>query len=708
MAELTIGDKTITVDDSFLKLSAAEQHATVDHIAAQIGVQAAPADDPARATARTRQRDYRQSLREGSPELPAGQGASGPDLSSERLTPEQMGTQWRDVGKGLAKGIPAAASGGLVGDVEQMGRQLTKEFGVDQKTIVPTTTEAGYLGPKGLDVMAPAATPQEAGGMAIASIFLPGMKKLPGALRMPEEIKRPPFPGGPGAADVAPPTAASLAPFEMHPEAPTPITRPDTGARLLPSDVPHRLPPDTETIIPKGMGGNSAGAAAATGPLERVTPTSVILLRKQLAEDGFTPWTIDQRLEEMSPHHMLFEVSPNMENQMQRLAKYPGDSKNTVVSSLSARAQEAPERIRNALDDAFGEPQNLSVKRRELSAEQKRASAPFWDAFTKMEVTPTPELDALMPRLRAANAIGRAKQLAAIEGKPWTNAFDMIDGDLNITKRQVPTPASWQLVKEALDARIEESFNARGQATKMTRAYTQLKNDLIAAIDNHPNKDVGTVWKAARDTWAGPAQLKSAHQLGTKILSESIDKNELPFMTESYSPAQRQALAEGMRADLENRLGRPGPQNRRLINQILSPNAQAKIRTVVGDQEAERLFGAINHEGSMHDAPTRIYGGSQTANRIGGRDDFAAQIPYYDKAAGALGTGIGLITDPKNAVVDIGHRFATKAMKERGEAAAQNIRDGMAILYTMQGPERDAVLRWLVGTARETPRRLGQ
>lgn len=38
MAELTIGDRAVTVDDSFLKLSPEQQHATVDHIASQLGV----------------------------------------------------------------------------------------------------------------------------------------------------------------------------------------------------------------------------------------------------------------------------------------------------------------------------------------------------------------------------------------------------------------------------------------------------------------------------------------------------------------------------------------------------------------------------------------------------------------------------------------------------------------------------------------------
>lgn len=627
-----------------------------------------------------RQHSYREALRSGAPEIPAGQAAPGPDLSGERLSGAEIASQWGDVGKGLAKGVPAAVSGGLLGDIEQPIRQLTKEFGVPQQTWVPTTTEGGYLGPRGLGVMDAAANPREAAGMSIASMAVPGaIGKIA------------------GRGKVAAPTVAETAPFEMHPDAPVGVVRPQSGARLLPPETPHTLPPETETIVPRGLGPEraDAGAAAVGGPLNDVSHATIDRLRAQLAADGWTPWTLEQRLEEMSPHQFLAEVSPNIENQTQKLATYAGESKNNIVRNVGTRATEAKERLANTFDDAFGESQNLSVKRRELTDEQKRVSGPFWKAFDQLEVSPTPEIDALIPRLQAAGAFGGAKKLAAIEGKRWTNAFDF--GEEGV--KSAPTPASWQLVKEALDAEIENSFNARGEATKRTRAYTQLKNDLVSAIDNHPDENVAGVWKAARDSWAGPAQLKSAHQLGKRLLTESIDKDELPFMLKTYSPAQKQALAEGLRTDLENKMGRAGPQERRVINQILSPNNQAKIREIVGEEKANQLFKSIEHEHVMHDAPTRLYKGSQTANRMVGAEEFGPQGSWHDpeNIAALAGHAVGAVLHPGQTAGKAVTKFAGKKYNSAREAAAAKYRDEISGLYMLQGPERDAVLRWLIG-----------
>jgi len=637
---------------------------------------------------REHQRDFRKAITQGDPNLPAEDVVPGPDLSGERLTGAQIGKQWGDVAKGVPKGFIAGTIGtGLAGDAEEYFRHLTKEFGVNQKTAIPTTTEGGWLGPRGVGVMDAAATPQEAAGMTIGTMLIPGLKKLPGAFRR-------------GAPEV-PPGGPSGVPFELHPEAPQSVVRPDTGARLLPPDVPHTLPPNTETVVPRGLGRTSAGAEAVRSIVEDASPDTLNVLRSQLEQSGLTPWTLEQRIEEMSPHHMLFEVDPNMTGEMQKLSKYTGESKNSIVGSLKGRALEAQDRMRGAFNDAFGEPQNLSVKRRELSAEQKRISGPFWNAFTRMEVPPSEALDALTPRLRAAGALAGAKRAAAIQGKSWTNAFDVMEEGKKATK-QVPTPASYQLIKEALDQQIENSFNTRGEATKRTRDLTELKNDMIDAIDNHPDSRIGAVWKAARDTWAGPAQLKGAHQLGKRILTESIDKDELPFMLSRYSNADRQALAEGIRADLENKLGRPGPQNRRVMNQVLSENNKAKIREVLQDDaKAQRLFDAIEHEHSMHDMPTLVHGGAQTANRLGGTDVFAPQPTGLETTANVAGTGVGLIMEPKRAFGEAGtfaaNKFA-KSQKARAEAAAQKLRNEMATLYTLQGPERDAVLRWILGS----------
>ena len=117
-----------------------------------------------------------KALSAGSPEQPAGVGAPQPtDFTSERVPPAELAKQWGDVAYGVPKGAAAFPAGGFMGDVESMGRHLV---GAKPETYFPTTVEGGYLGPKGAGLMNPASNPEEAIGMGVGSMLLPGVPKV--------------------------------------------------------------------------------------------------------------------------------------------------------------------------------------------------------------------------------------------------------------------------------------------------------------------------------------------------------------------------------------------------------------------------------------------------------------------------------------------------------------------------------------------------
>ena len=501
--------------------------------------------------------------------------------------------------------------------------------------------------------------------------------------------------------------AAVEAPFEMHPLAPVGWERPDTGARLLRPEVPHELPPDTPTTVPKPAGEaprrQSVGALGVSGPLDDISPPTIAHMRQVLEQDGLTPATLDQRLDEMSPHQFLGELTPNTETRMSGLASLPA-ARSEISNAVLGRASEAAQRQRALLDEAFGPAQDLSQLQRVMTIEQQRAAGPLYEAFRSVPIPPTPELMGLLPRLRAAGAMGQARRIAGIQGIPWQDTFDMMgtaEGAL-----RAPTAQSWDLLKQGLDAKIEASFGPLGKPTNMTRALTQLKNDLISTIDNHPDPGIGQMWRAARDTFAGPARIMQAQRFGRRLLSEAIDPNEVPFMTASYSPAEMRGVVDGVRAQFENQMGRAGPQGRRTINQVLSPNAQQKIRWTIGDGPADRLFKGFDFEDQMHNAPTRLIGGSPTASRQAAMADYAPQssvlspenIAHYAVAAGHFAT------EPISAIGKVAFHHGLRRGVQAGaqrvatarEAAAVRLQNEASRLLTLQGPERDAVLRWIM------------
>ena len=61
-----------------------------------------------------------------------------------------------------------------------------------------------------------------------------------------------------------------------------------------------------------------------------------------------------------------------------------------------------------------------------------------------------------------------------------------------------------------------------------------------------------------------------------------------------------------------------------------------------------------------------------------------------------LGEGVELVRHPKQQVVKLAGKLATEKMTARRAAEAQKFRNELAPVMLLQGPERDAVLRYLV------------
>ena len=374
------------------------------------------------------------------------------------------------------------------------------------------------------------------------------------ALALPGTLQRPPVVdmdaleaslAGP-AAERAP--TASAAPSEA------------SGTRLLPPEAPHE----------SYSGRASVGAAGNENPLADYSPQTIAKLRGDLQQAFPTPHLLEQAIEERSAHHTLGELSPDLEAKMGGLAASSGPERAEIVSALAQRAREGKDRMRAVLDRGFGPAQNRFELAKRLKTQQAEESKPFWDAFKRTVITPTPELEALMPRLKAAGALQAANKALRIEGLPETHWFE---GRELGTEVRVPTATAFQYAKEHLDDLIERAMAAPGGANE-TRRLAQLKTDLVNAIDRHPDPNTAGVWKAAREAYAPASQIEKAMRLGERVLTGHVHEDELPFLTASFGPNETAAMKIGMRNYLEDRFGKPGKVERGTINTILAPSNQ--------------------------------------------------------------------------------------------------------------------------------------
>ncbi len=644
-------------------------------------------DTPPAPTGRERQHSYLESLRAGSPETPAGQEATGPDLSGEQRTGSQLAHEYGQLGLGVAQGIPALT--GIPGDVESMGEGAINSLFpkesqlITGKSFFPTTAEGGVFGTRhGLGLMESNVSPLQSFGRQIPGMLLGtklGSKVARGKVEPPPSDLPPPPPGG------------SMA-----------TVREGSGARLLPPEVPH--------VAPVASGSRDLGAAGAEGgPLASTSQETIDFLRQRAANDPVSPWMLDQRLEEMSPHQSLAEFSPTTLHEASGLSQFPGEHHNELRNFYKQRAAEAPDRVNNLLDSTFGEKQDLSQMQRVRDIERSQASTPLYDAWRKLNIPEYIGKDgrpafgtmddptSLMSRLDAANAFGNAKRKAKIEGIPWQHEFG---GYGPIPEGKMPTAQSWDYVKRALDQDISGSFDKFGRATDDTRIFTKLKMDLLNTLDNHTNPQIAGVYKQARDAFITPSKITDAERLGKKILS--MDPDEVPFLTAGHSAEEMTAIERGMRKDLANRMGKAGPTERSVIRQLLSPNAEQIVRWVSGDEKANNLIHGLESEADMHAGTSRLRGeGSPTAGLEAAKDIWKPKQPL-DKIVDVGKGFLGAVHNLPGAAVDLALRHETL----RGQSKMNKIMGEAARLYTLQGPERDAVARYIFGP-QETPKQAG-
>jgi hypothetical protein len=492
-----------------------------------------------------------------------------------------------------------------------------------------------------------------------------------------------------------PPTEQPIGPAASIPPLPIePVVRPKTGARLLPPETSHALPPEPPEI----RAGRASGGAAASGhnPLSDLSPGAEALLRKAVGQDNLSPYMVEQRISEMSPHQFFAEVSPNMQSHASGLHASGGAARNEIEMPFVERKAETPQRMAVLFNDALGKEVNGPQFMRRLKDARETQGSGAWKDFQSTPIPPFPGMAQLMERLDAAGALKAATKAQREWGHRVNNQYETATG-IRVKPEilggapgpitEVPTAGTFQFAKEHLDELIKSAIE-KGQDGRVAR-YSAIKNDLVNAIDNHPEKTIAGKWRAAREAWTGPTQMMAAYRLGERLLTGHINKYDLPIITESYGLREKHALAAGIRSDLENRLGRPGPQELPVIKQMLGKNNQEKVAYVIGDDKAEKLFAALLHEHHMHFSHDQTIRNSMTAARM------AAQ-KFWEPPESTLPGGIPMsVSGLKRAAVDtalsaISNRRAAKQAKE-----FEKIREEVARILTLQGAERDAALHYL-------------
>ena len=268
-------------------------------------------------------------------------------------------------------------------------------------------------------------------------------------------------------------------------------------------------------------------------------------------------------------------------------------------------------------------------------------SKPFYDQVLNVSL---PVSGGLRDVLQDANKyLGGADEYAATLGISGRGLREALEG-VNVvgvsgqrTKTAVAPLSRFDALKQYLYD-VEQGYLREGSKNQAA-AITGIRRRLIEELDKLSPKDEGgrSIYKLARDAYAGPSQLKDAAELGRMAFAPDRDfsvRQAIADLSESEVAAMRVGLMQAIREKAGDQSGQTW-----LMNNWKNPSTREKIQLAFG-KDAGRFISSLAKQAKLKLMEGAVGGGSPTAPRLANADDLGIEA-IKEAAAGAASAKAG-------------------------------------------------------------------
>lgn len=349
------------------------------------------------------------------------------------------------------------------------------------------------------------------------------------------------------------------------------------------------------------------------------------------------------------------------------LATLPGKTKDLTEQLIRGRQIGRTERIMTAADEALGtQGKGFVSSLNALEATQKAAQAPFRAQLEGLSVRADDDLIKILNREPAA--FKAAADLARREGEIPIDLSKLKAGD-DILFDALDT------VKKALWT-IAEKEKVNFAPTAESRAVNGIRVALTNKMDKLSPRDAkGSIYKQARDAFAGPAELRSAIETGRGAMkTDAIGVGEL---TKGMSASELEAFRVGALQSLRDKVGTEAGQTS-LLKMWKETGTSDKLKQIFGN-DYNKFASGIAKEAKLKELET-VGRGSQTAERLFGEGDLSVLPAVGQAVAGAVQ---GNPLPAMGAIPKIWNQVKTP----------ETTRNALAELLLQRGPEAQKTLR---------------
>lgn len=420
---------------------------------------------------------------------------------------------------------------------------------------------------------------------------------------------------------------------------------------------------------------------APRGPIAGVSRTTARKVADSMEQDG-VPANYQRRVAELGPEGMLADMGDNLRMDAARIARNPGDGRNTVLNALTTRKDGAQQRITQDLDTAIGQPVPLPQTIERIRETANRQARPYYDQFYQTPMPNDPALVSAMQRVPQA-AWTRAAELAAMEGYDLANVIN--------------TGRGIDYIKRAVDDIGQDA----GRGSNLYRIATGLARDIRNAVDDilvpggTPQTRAQSPYAQARGIAGEGLRFEEAADMGRNAFSRGLSPDQMRADMGRLGFNQRAAYEMGARDQIRQIMGnsatRFGPTGDNAARRLLgSDNARQKLELVAGPQGAQRITSRLDAETAFERTRNDAMANSITSTMQGA----AKKWPAPD---GGEGTRANLRQSSlQGHVLAIGHRIINSLTGGMLNERALREQANAARMLVAQGADRDAIAAELI------------
>ena len=349
------------------------------------------------------------------------------------------------------------------------------------------------------------------------------------------------------------------------------------------------------------------------------------------------------------------------------LATLPGKTKDLVEQLIRSRQTGRTDRIMTAADEALGtQGKGFVASLDALEATQKAAQAPFRKQLEGLSVRADDDLIKILNREPAA--FKAAADLARREGGLPIDLSKLKVGD------DIPFDAL-DTVKKALWT-IAEKEKVNFAPTAESRAVNGIRVALTNKMDLLSPKDAGgSIYKQARDAFAGPAELRSAISEGRGAMkTDAIGVAEL---TKGMSASELEAFRIGALQSLRDKVGTESGQTS-LLKMWKETGTSDKLKEIFGT-DYKKFASSVAKESKLKGLED-VGRNSKSVERLFGASDLDVMPAVGQAVAGAVQSNPVQVM---GAIPKIWNQVKTP----------EATRNALAELLLQRGPEAQKTLR---------------